>query len=113
MPYLPMAGHYRPEASAAVPQKLTRAQKDKEIRRNNSFGYAGLVLSLVAFIFNFFAIPSVLGIVFSSIGLARAQNLEGKSRVTGRGTSVAGLIVGIVALGTFVWNIIRVTSGTL
>lgn len=111
-PYEPMAGHYRPEpdASAVFQPKLTRAEKDKLIRRNNALGYAGLVLSLIALIFNFFAIPSILGIIFSSIGLARAQSLEGRSRVTGRGTSIAGLIIGIAALGFFAYNVIRVLS---
>ena len=96
--------------SAPFPHKLTRAQRDKEIRRNNVFGYAGLVLSLIALIVNLFGVPSILGIIFSSIGLARAQSLEGKSRVTGRGTSIAGLVIGIAALIYFAYNVIRLMS---
>lgn len=110
LPYVPVADYSRQPVSAPLPQKLTHAQKDKEVRRNNILGYAGLVLSLIALIVNFFAIPSILGIIFSSIGLARAQSLEGRSRVTGRGTSIAGLVIGIVALGLFAYNLVRLVS---
>jgi hypothetical protein len=105
-----MAGYGGQPVFAPLPQKLTHAQKDKEVRRNNILGYAGLVLSLVALLVNFFAVPSILGIIFSSIGLARAQSLEGRSRVTGRGTSIAGLVIGIAALGFFAYNLIRIVS---
>jgi hypothetical protein len=81
--------------------KLTHREKDRQIRRNNSF--TGCVLSLVAFLFNPFAILSILGIVFSAIGLAKSHDLDGRHRVTGRGTAIAGIIVGLLGLAAFAW----------
>ena len=105
-PYVPMAGYYRDE-SVAVAEPLTRKEKDRQIRRNNSFAYTGLVLALVGFIFNPFAIPSVLGVVFSSIGLARANSLDGRLKITGRGTAIAGIIVGLLGIAAFSWALSR------
>lgn len=49
-------------------------------------GVAGFVLSLIGFFINPFAIPSLLGTVFSSIGL------KGKTK----GLAIAGLVLGII-----------------
>jgi hypothetical protein len=96
MTYVPMAGFGSTPVSQAP---ATRTEKDKQIRKNNSMAYTGLVLSLVAFLINPFAILSILGIVFSSIGLAKSHELEGAGhKVTGRGTAKTGIVVGI--LGT-------------
>ena len=79
-----------------------RAQiaKDRATRSANPFGYAGLVLSLIAFIFNLLAIPSILGVVFGAIGLARAGQLTGQ-RITGFGVSLAAIILGLATGGFF------------
>jgi hypothetical protein len=92
------------------PTKISRAQKDREVRRNNSMAYVGLVLSLVAVIVNPVAVLSILGIVFSAIGLARSNDLEGRHRVTGRGTAVAGLVVGLVVTVYFFWRVTTVLN---
>jgi hypothetical protein len=106
--YVPMASYYGAAAgtgtgSGAGTAKLTHREKDRQIRRNNSFAYTGCVLSLVAFLFNPFAILSILGIVFSAIGLAKSHDLDGRHRVTGRGTAIAGIIIGLLGLAAFAW----------
>ncbi|ROS75961.1 hypothetical protein EDF24_1537 [Curtobacterium sp. PhB130] len=78
--------------------RKARVAKDRATRAANPFGYAGLVLALIAFIFDVFAIPGILGIVFGAIGLARAGQLTG-SRVTGFGVSLAAIILGLAASG--------------
>jgi hypothetical protein len=108
--YVPMASYYGAEAGAGAgtgtgtgTAKLTHREKDRQIRRNNSFAYTGCVLSLVAFLVNPFAILSILGIVFSAIGLAKSHDLDGRRRVTGRGTAIAGIVLGLVGLAAFAW----------
>ena len=102
-PYVPFGGvdaaaKRDPQISATG--RKGRVERDREVRRNNGFAYTGLVLALVSLIVNPFAVLSVLAIIFSSIGIARAGALEGRSAVTGRGTAIAGLVVG---LATFVF----------
>lgn len=80
--------------------RKARIAKDRATRAANPFGYAGLVLALIAFIFNVFAVPGILGIVFGAIGLARAGQLSG-SRITGFGVSLAAIILGLAASGAF------------
>ncbi|WP_144763097.1 DUF2510 domain-containing protein [Curtobacterium sp. 9128] len=80
--------------------RKARLAKDRATRAANPFGYAGLVLALIAFLFNVFAVPGILGIVFGAIGLARAGQLTG-ARITGFGVSLAAVILGLVASGAF------------
>ena len=101
--YVPMANHYSAPLSAAKP---TRKEKDREIRRNNSMAYTGLVLALISCLINPVAIPSVLGIIFSAIGLAKSGELEGAGlQRTGRGTAIAGLVVSIASTAWSLWRI--------
>ena len=95
--FVPMANH-SPGASAGPLLPLSRGAKDREVRKNNSFAYTGLVLALVAFLFNPLAILSILGIVFSAIGLAKSHDLEAVQKVTGRGTAIAGIVLGLVGV---------------
>lgn len=105
MEYVPMANHGSMQSPRAP---LSRKEKDKEIRKTNSMAYTGLVLSLVAFLINPFAILGILGIVFSSIGLAKSHELEGAGHtVNGRGTAKAGIIVGILATIAFAYLAFR------
>ena len=112
-PYVPFAGveHSRnrdPQATATG--RKGRVERDREIRRNNGFAYTGLVLALVSLIVNPFAVLSVLAIIFSSIGIARAGALEGRSAVTGRGTAIAGLVIGIATLAFLGWKLSQALS---
>jgi hypothetical protein len=101
---------YRRDESTSVAGPLTRKEKDRQIRRNNSFAYTGLVLALVGLLVNPFALLSVLAVVFSAIGLARAESLVGRPHVTGRGTAIAGMIVGVAGLAFFAWSWVRLVG---
>ena len=105
-PYVPMAS-YSSSPTIADAGKLSRREKDRQVRRNNSLAYTGCVLSLVAFLFNPFAILSILGIVFSVVGLAKSHELDGRQRVTGRGTAIAGIVVGLLGLAAFAWLLVQ------
>ena len=100
--YVPMANHYCGATTALAP-KLTRGEKDRQVRRNNSFAYTGCVFAILGFLINPFAILSILGIIFSAIGLAKSHDLDGRQKVTGRGTAIAGIVVGLLGLVTFGW----------
>lgn len=102
--YVPMASPHL-AMSREIVLALTRSRRDREIRRNNSFAHTGCFLALVRFLFNPFAILSILGIIFSAIGLAKAHELEGRQWVTGRGTAIAGLIIGLVGLALVAWMV--------
>jgi hypothetical protein len=104
-PYVPMGGY---GTTQVVEPQLTHKEKDRQTRKNNSLAYTGTVLALVGFLFNPFAILSILGIVFSSIGLAKSHELAGAGyKVTGHGTAIAGIIVGLAGLALFAYNISR------
>lgn len=60
----------------------------------SGFAIAGFVLSIVAIFLNgFFFIPSILGIIFSCIGLSQCKKGKG-----GKGLAIAGLVISIVFL---------------
>lgn len=105
-PYVPMGSYYAGATATEAP-KLKRGEKDRQIRRNNSFAYTGCVFGLLSFLFNPFAILSVLAIVFSAIGLAKSNELEGRGKVTGRGTAIAGVILGLIGLAYLAWALSR------
>jgi hypothetical protein len=97
--YVPMANYGQARFVQAPP---TRKEKDREVCKNNAMAYTGLVLSLVAFLLNPFGVVSILGIVFSSIGFAKANELQGAGySISGRGTAKAGIILGILGLAAF------------
>lgn len=94
---------YHGGAKIAVAPKPNRVERDRQVRRNNSFAYTGCVFALLGFLINPFAILSILGIIFSAIGLAKSHDLDGRQKVTGRGTAIAGIIVGLLGLVAFGW----------
>lgn len=101
-PRPPAPSEYRP-VSVSEPilrGGKARAAKDRATRAANPFGWTGLVLALIAFILNVFAIPGILGLVFGAIGLARAGQLSGQ-RITGFGVSLAAVVVGVAATALF------------
>lgn len=103
--YVPMAGHGSLQTSVARP---SRAEKDRETRKNNSMAYTGLFLSLLALLINPFALLSILGVVFSAVGLAKSHELAGAGhRTTGKGTAAWGIVVGILGLVLFGWLAFR------
>jgi hypothetical protein len=86
-----------------------RVARDRAVRTANPFGYAGIVLALLAFLINPMAILGILGAVFGGVGLARASQLAGQ-RFTGFGVSLAGLILGVLATAAFVANMARLLA---
>lgn len=52
-------------------------------------GIAGFILAIIGLIFNPIAIPSLLGVIFSAIGLGGRN----------KGLAIAGLILGIIGAG--------------
>lgn len=109
-PRPPAPSEYRdgdPGADAVLRGRAARVAKDRATRAANPFGYAGLVLALVAFLLNVFAVPGLLGLVFGAIGLARAAQLTG-AKTTGFGVSLAAVILGLVATGVFAVRLTQV-----
>jgi membrane-bound ClpP family serine protease len=77
------------------------------VRRSNPLAYTGALLAILELLINPFGILSVLGIVFSSIGLAKANDLSAANlRITGRGTAILGLVVGIVEVTLFAYRLL-------
>jgi hypothetical protein len=100
-----MAGYGTAISESSRP---TRNEKDRQTRKNNPMAYTGLFLSILALLINPFAILSILGVVFSAIGLAKSHELEGfGGTVTGRRTAGWGLAVGILGLVLFAWLALR------
>lgn len=69
--------------------------------KTNGLQIAGFVVSLVScFIFGFYGLTGITGIVLSAIGRSQAVKVGGK---TGLGT--AGIVLGIIsAVGAFIWG---------
>lgn len=79
--------HVRPVQGAVV--TVQPLPKDAS---SNPMTVTGLVLSCVSLLINPLLVISVLGVVFSAIGLGRA-NAAG----AGKGAAITGLVIGIVA----------------
>ena len=60
----------------------------------NGKAIAGFVLGLISLMINFFWIPSILGIVFSAVGLAQIS----KSNQKGKVFAIVGLVASIVSI---------------
>jgi len=107
--YVPMSG-YTPRdihVETAPSAPLSRKEKDRERRQSNPMAYTGLLLSLVGMLFNPLALLSILGLVFSAVGLASSYRLESLgARTTGRGTAGVGIALGVVGVALFLWLIL-------
>ncbi|MCB2412000.1 DUF4190 domain-containing protein [Demequina sp. TTPB684] len=86
---MPGQGAY-PQHAYAVPSAGTIS---------NGAATAGLVLGIVALFINTLFVPSILGIIFASVGLKNANQFErhGYGPV-GRGPATAGLVCAIIAV---------------
>lgn len=60
----------------------------------NGMAIAGFVLGLISLIINLFWIPSILGIVFSAVGLAQIS----KSNQKGKVFAIVGLVASTVSI---------------
>lgn len=62
--------------------------------KKNSMAIAGFVLGIVAMIFNFYAIPAVIGLVLSIVGLIQVY----KSGYNHKKLAIAGIVLSAIAL---------------
>ncbi|MBI9052209.1 MAG: hypothetical protein JEY96_00235 [Bacteroidales bacterium] len=69
-----------------------------EEQLKNGMATAGFVLALITVFFGWIPVLGwiiwLLGLIFSSIGLAKAKKLEGK----GKGLAIAGLIISLIGI---------------
>lgn len=99
--YVPMAGGRSAVGAPALQftGRARRVENERQARRNNVFAWLGLLFGVISFLFNPLALLSIVAVVFASIGLARAQRLrDAGDQFTGRGTAIAGLIVGLIGI---------------
>ncbi|MBZ4218031.1 DUF4190 domain-containing protein [Mycoplasma tauri] len=90
----------RPEYQSQIyMQNINRQQMSSASDQSNYFAIAGFVLS-------FFY--SVLGLIFSCIGLSRSKKINGK----GRKLSIAGICISIVSMViVFIIAVVSVSAG--
>ncbi len=65
--------------------------------QKNVMAITGFVLSLVSLLINPIAIISILGAVFSGIGLSKVKTLE-----SGKGLAIAGIIISVISIIWFI-----------
>ena len=63
-----------------------------DVQARNPMATAGLVLGIISLVLNFIGVPAALAIIFSGVGLARANYIG-----VGRGSAWAGLIMGSIS----------------
>lgn len=77
---------------------------------NNGMGVAGFVLGLLGFLsMGISFVLQLLGLVFSCIGLSKAQKLNGKNK----GFSIAGLVLSILSFIPAILIIVFVIIGSV
>ncbi len=80
-------------------------------QQSNGCATAGFVLSLIGFLLGFTLIFSILGLILSIVGLAKAKSVNG----TGKGLAIAGLVLSILSLISgiflFIWFLRLITAG--
>ncbi|TFD78781.1 DUF2510 domain-containing protein [Cryobacterium sp. Sr8] len=80
--------HARPEPKSATATVHRALALDKQ-ETKNSMATAGLILGILAALFNYLFVPSILAYVFSGIGLFRANKLG----LSGRRKAVIGIVL--------------------
>ena len=60
---------------------------------------SGLVCAIIGLIFFPF---EIIGLILSIIGLVKSKSLNG----TGKGTAIAGIIIGLIGVGTLIYGFI-------
>ena len=76
------------------------AEKETTATTRNYFAYTGLILSIAGVFFYKIGIISLLVVIFSSIGLAKAKDFEGK----GKAPAIIGLMLGILPTLMYIMN---------
>jgi len=96
-PPAPTATPYVPPPTSAYPA-YTRPP-------TNGMATAGFVLSLVSIFLSVLIVPVILGVIFSAIGISRANEFERTTgQPIGRGLAVAGLVISLIMVFfSFLW----------
>jgi len=68
------------------------AENEATATTRNYYALGGLILSIVAVFFYTIGIISLLAVIFSSIGLSKTKDYEGKGKVP----AIIGLVLGIL-----------------
>lgn len=67
--------------------------------QTNKFAILALIAGIVAVFFFEFFVPSFLAVILGGLGLNRADELQSeKVQKSGKGMSIAGLVLGVVYL---------------
>lgn len=73
--------------------------------QKNKWAVPSLVLGVVSVFLAALIVPPILAIVFGALGLSRSTELENaKSDKTGKGMSIAGLVLGSVYIFIGIYN---------
>jgi hypothetical protein len=75
-------------------------------QNQNKWAYSALWLGIASIFFGVIFVPPILAIVYGSLGISRSTELQNEGiEKTGKGKSIAGLILGIVylLLGFYQW----------
>lgn len=74
-------------------------------KNSNGLAIAGFVVSLCSLLINFCGIVGLVGTILSAIGLAQV-----KTKGTGKGMAITGLIIGVISIVYGIYTIINVTT---
>jgi hypothetical protein len=105
----PPDGASAPRAVAPPPGASYRTVLPRLTPRTNGMASAGLTFGILSLVANVLLVPTILGIVFGAIGIARAPR-----RGTGRARGIVALVlsaVGIVAAGVQLAVLVPVLVG--
>jgi hypothetical protein len=84
------------------------ADKERAVRRANPIAYLGVVLGLVGLIFDLFAVPGLLAIVSSAIGLGMASRPRRRGvRYSGTVAASIGLALGLLTTAILVLSVVQ------
>jgi len=79
---------------------ITMMHGQQNHQPRNGMAVAGFVCALIGiFIFPL----EIIGLVFSILGLVRANKMGG----IGRGMAIAGIVLGAIGIGTLIWSIVQ------
>lgn len=94
------------------PPTASNVSRDRKAEGSNPWAVVGLILGAVGLLYNPLLIPSILGIVFSSLGMARGNALgESTGERVNFPMAVIGLVLSIIGAFLFLLNVSSALSG--
>lgn len=89
-----------------LPPPTLSAAPQASLKGSNPWAVIGLIMGAVGLLYNPFLIPSVIGLVFSSLGIARATSLgEATGERVNFPMAVIGLVLSIIAAFLVLLNV--------